>query len=71
MIRESRTKPKDSSENPKLDAHDHLVWGPGGSGIERLILDTSPLPMAAVDGLQSHDFLRQFHLLSACLQDQR
>jgi two-component system NtrC family sensor kinase len=50
MIRESRTKPKDSSENPKLDAHDHLVWGPGGSGIERLILDTSPLPMAAVTG---------------------
>ena len=42
--------PKELSENPEFDAHHRLDWGPGMPSVERSILDTSPLPMAAVTG---------------------
>jgi two-component system, NtrC family, sensor kinase len=50
MIRKPRIRSKELSENPELDAHHRLDWGSGMPSIERSILDTSPLPMAAVTG---------------------
>jgi hypothetical protein len=50
MIRKPRTELKASSENPEIDANVRLDWKLDASSIERLILDTSPLPMAALEG---------------------
>jgi len=50
MIRELRTQFKESSENQESDADVRLDWRPDASRVERLIFDTSPLPMAALDG---------------------
>ncbi|HEY5254314.1 MAG TPA: ATP-binding protein [Acidobacteriaceae bacterium] len=50
MIRKPTTKPRASSENPENDANLPLDWKLDASNIERLILDTSPLPMAALEG---------------------
>jgi signal transduction histidine kinase len=48
MIRNPRFRPKEYSENPEFDANLRLEWETGVSSSERLILDTSPLPMAAL-----------------------
>jgi hypothetical protein len=50
MIRNSRTRPKEASDDPETDANFRIDWGPDVSNIERLIVDTSPLPMAALAG---------------------
>ena len=50
MIRKPRTKVRASSENSEIDANVRLDWMLDASSIERLILDTSPLPMAALEG---------------------
>jgi signal transduction histidine kinase len=50
MIRKPRTELKEFSENPEIDANVRLDWMLDASSIERLILDTSPLPMAALEG---------------------
>jgi signal transduction histidine kinase len=50
MIRRPRVRLKESSESPEFDANPRLDWEPGVSGIERSILDTSPLPLAALAG---------------------
>jgi PAS domain S-box-containing protein len=50
MIRKPRNEPEKSSENPEFDAELRLDWEPGVSSLERLIVDTSPLPMAALTG---------------------
>ncbi|MGC1783875.1 MAG: PAS domain-containing protein, partial [Acidobacteriaceae bacterium] len=50
MIRKPRTELKESSENPEIDANVRLDWMLDALSIERLILDTSPLPMAALEG---------------------
>jgi|SRR5579862_1613197 len=56
MIRKSRIRPKESSENPEVDANLRLDWKPDVTSIERSILDTSPLPIAALAG--SNQILR-------------
>jgi len=43
-------RPKELSENSDVDANVRLNWEPGGTSIERSILDASPLPMAALAG---------------------
>lgn len=50
MIRKATTKPRASSENSESDANVRLDWKLDASSIERLILDTFPLPMAALEG---------------------
>ena len=50
MIRKPKTKFKKSSENSESDANVRLDWKLDASSIERLIVDTSPLPMAAFEG---------------------
>ena len=56
MIRKTRIRPKESSENTEVDANLHLDWKPDVTSIERSILDTSPLPIAALAG--SNQILR-------------
>jgi hypothetical protein len=60
MIRKPRIRPKESSENPEFDVNLRLDWELGVSSLERLILDTSPLPMAALAG--SNHILRYVNL---------
>jgi two-component system NtrC family sensor kinase len=50
MIRKPRSKAKESSEKPEYGANLRLDREPGVSRLKRLILDTSPLPMAALAG---------------------
>jgi signal transduction histidine kinase len=50
MVRNPRIRPKESSENPEFDANLRLDSEPDVSNLERLSLDTSPLPMAALTG---------------------
>ena len=50
MIRKPRIRDKESSENPDIDANLRLDREPGVTSIERSILDTSPLPIAALAG---------------------
>lgn len=50
MIRESKIGLKEISDDPETDADFRLGWGPDLSNVERMILDTSPLPMAALAG---------------------
>jgi len=50
MIRKRRAKFKESSENSESDASVRFDWKPDVTNIENLILETSPLPMAALEG---------------------
>jgi signal transduction histidine kinase len=50
MIRKPRIRPKERSENPEPDVHLRLDWKRDVSGMEPSMLDTSPLPMAALSG---------------------
>jgi hypothetical protein len=50
MIRKPRIKPKTPSENPESDASLRLDWERDVSGMEHSMLDTSPLPVAALAG---------------------
>ena len=50
MIRKPRIRPKETSESPKFDADLRLDSKPGVSSLDPSILDTSPLPMAALAG---------------------
>jgi len=50
MIRNSKIRPKEISDDRKTDADTRLGWGCDVSNIERMILDTSPLPVAALAG---------------------
>src|SRR6185437_16111259 len=50
MIRKRRAKFRESSENSESDASARLDWKPDATNIEGLILETSPLPMAALEG---------------------
>jgi PAS domain S-box-containing protein len=50
MTRKPRTRPKELSKNPEFDARLLLDWERDVSGTERSMLDTSPLPMAALAG---------------------
>jgi signal transduction histidine kinase len=50
MIRKPRTKVRKLSENPEINASLRVSWKLDASNIESLILDTSPLPMAALEG---------------------
>ncbi|MBB6143844.1 signal transduction histidine kinase [Silvibacterium bohemicum] len=50
MIRKARTKLRESSENLEIDASFRLDWNSDALNIDRLILDTLPLPMAALEG---------------------
>lgn len=50
MIRKRRAKFKELSENSESDASVRLEWKPDATNIESLILETSPLPMAELEG---------------------
>jgi PAS domain-containing protein len=50
MIQKSKIRPEEASDDRETDAISRLGWTPDVSNIERLILDTSPLPMAALAG---------------------
>ena len=45
-----RIRPKESSENQEFGAELRLAWESGVSGLERLISNTSPLPVATLAG---------------------
>ena len=49
MTRKPITKFEESSENSESDANVRLDWKLDASSIERLILDTFPLPTAALE----------------------
>ena len=59
MIQKPRIKAEESSENPEYGANLRLDREPGVSSLRRLILDTSPLPMAALAG--SNHIVRYFN----------
>jgi signal transduction histidine kinase len=50
MIRQPRIRPKETLESPESDTCVHLDWERNVSGIEHSMLDTSPLPIAALVG---------------------
>jgi signal transduction histidine kinase len=50
MMRKSKIRPEEMSDDRETDANTRLGRGPDGPNIERIILDTSPLPMAAMAG---------------------
>jgi PAS domain-containing protein len=50
MIWKPRSKRRESSENPEPDADVRLDWKSDALNIDRLIWDTAPLPMAALEG---------------------
>ena len=50
MIRKPEMRPKELSENAEFDANVRLDWEAGVTSIERSILDTLPLPLAALAG---------------------
>ena len=50
MIRKSRIRLKETSGDRETDANTRLGRGPDGPNVERIILDTSPLPMAILAG---------------------
>ena len=50
MIRKSRISPEETSDDPEPYANLRLYREPDVSNIERLMLNTSPLPMAALAG---------------------
>jgi signal transduction histidine kinase len=50
MIRKSGIRPKKTSDDSETDANSRPGQGPDVSNIERLIPETSPLPMAAMTG---------------------
>lgn len=50
MIRKSRIRPKETSDDLETDANFRLDRGPNVSNIERLILSSLPLPMAELTG---------------------
>jgi signal transduction histidine kinase len=50
MIRKSSIRPKEASDDPESDINPRPDRRPDVSNIERSILDTSPLPMAALAG---------------------
>jgi two-component system, NtrC family, sensor kinase len=50
MIRKARFRPKETLANPAIGANSRLDWGADVPTIEHSILDTSPLPTAAVTG---------------------
>jgi two-component system NtrC family sensor kinase len=59
MIQKPRIKAEESSENPEYGTKLRLHREPGVSSLRRLILDTSPLPMAALAG--SNHIVRYFN----------
>ena len=50
MIRKPRIRHREKLESPEPDTCVHLDWERNVSGIEHLMLDSSPLPMAALAG---------------------
>ena len=56
MIRKSRIRPKETSDDPKTDANSRVGLGPDVSNSARSLVDNSPLPMAAL--AESNHILR-------------
>jgi two-component system, NtrC family, sensor kinase len=50
MIWKSKIRPREISDDQETDTETRLGWGPDGPNIERIIVDTSPLPMTALVG---------------------
>src|SRR5579863_633159 len=50
MTRKSKIRPEEMTGDRQTDANSRVGRGPDAAYIERIILDTSPLPMAALAG---------------------
>jgi signal transduction histidine kinase len=72
MIRKPRIRPKETLANPATAFNSRLDWGPDVPMFEHSILDTSPLPTAAVRGSNHtlHDVNSAFCRLACKTKDE-
>ena len=70
MIRKSRIKPKEAHDGPGIEANLGLDPKDDVAKIDRVLFESSPLPVAALAG-PNHTALRQSCLLPTDRQDQR